>query len=121
VSFDLYVFPAPAPANPADVHRLMDETEARLEANLPDPAPGRQMQRFLTDLGRRWPSPDADPSASPRAFWPLWQPVGAGTGLNIKWSRATAMRSDIVVLAARQEDNEEKAKKIKGCVRKHKR
>jgi hypothetical protein len=65
------------------------------------PAPGSEMAQFLGELERRWPSLETDPDGSSHgASSPLWQPMlGGGTGLNIVWSQAEAMRAALVDLA----------------------
>jgi hypothetical protein len=54
----------------------------------PDLEPGPAVQAFLAELARRWPAPTASGDESPWAFWPLWQPLGSGTVLNIAWPSA---------------------------------
>jgi len=64
------------------------------------PAPGSEMAQFLAELESRWPTLESDPDGSPWASSLLWQPmIGGGTGLNIVWSQAEAMRGDLVDLA----------------------
>jgi hypothetical protein len=61
------------------------------------PAPGSEMAQFLAEMESRWPTLESDPDGSPWASSPLWQPmIGGGTGLNIVWSQAEAMRTALV-------------------------
>jgi hypothetical protein len=104
VSFDLYAFPPDGPRTVAEVHQLMDEEEQRLQTeeevgdDLPPP-PGPEMERFLAELAANWPSLENDPDSSPWSSWPLLQPIGGGTGLNIQWSRADEMRAAVIAVA----------------------
>jgi len=104
VSFDLYAFPPDGPRNVAEVRQLMDQEEERLlaggldEDDLPPP-PGPEMKRFLAELEARWPGLDDDPDTSPWSSWPLLQPIGGGTALNIQWSRADEMRAAVIAVA----------------------
>jgi hypothetical protein len=104
VSFDLYVFPVDGPRTVADVHQLMDEEEQRLlreedEGDALPPPPGPEMERFLAELEANWPGLDDDPDSSPWSSWPLLQPIGGGTALNIQWSRADEMRAAVIAVA----------------------
>jgi hypothetical protein len=97
MSFDLYVFPRPAPVTTEQVEALMGQDEQRLDGGGADPEPAPEMQAFLAELESRWPTTGGD--QSPWAFWPLWQPLGPGTVLNIRWSHAEEMTREIVTLA----------------------
>ena len=104
VSFDLHVFPPSGPRTVAEVWRLLDAEEQRLLSGSDDalPPPGPEMDRFLDELERRWPSLEEDPGGSPWSSWPLWLPMtGGGTALAIRWSRATEMRTALLEIAAR--------------------
>jgi hypothetical protein len=104
VSFDLYVFPPEGPQTVEEIRGLMEAEEQRLVAGesdtdeLPAP-PGPEIERFMAELEAQWPSLETDPDSSPWASWPLWQPVGRGTALNIRWSQADTMRPAIIALA----------------------
>lgn len=105
VSFDLCVFPSPAPATAEEVYRLIEEREERLMAGEPepDPDPSPAMGAFLARLEADWGSlKDEHTDRVPWAFWPLWQPTGGGgTILNIVWSRAEPMRAAVIKTAGR--------------------
>ena len=101
VSFDLYAFPPDGPKTVDEIHALLEAEEERLAAGesdeLPAP-PGPEIERFLAELEARWPSLESDPDSSPWASWPLWQPVGRGTALNVVWSQADTMRAAVIAL-----------------------
>ena len=104
VSFDLYAFPSDGPRTISEVHKVWEAEEKRLLANESDSSqppdqPGPEMERFIGELETQWPSSDIDPDSSPWATWPLWQPVGRGTALNIVWSHAATMQPAVVALA----------------------
>jgi hypothetical protein len=101
MSFDLRVYPPTGPAtlDEADQLEAADE-DAPIDEEYPPPGP--EMASFLTELERGWPSPEDDVKACPWSSWPLWQPItGGGTDLNIRWSRAAAMLTAILEIAAR--------------------
>lgn len=104
MTFDLYAFPPSGPRTVPEVHQLMEAEEQRLASGTdgPRPQPGPEMAAFLEELENGWPSLMADdPDESPWSSWPLWQPVGCGTALNIAWSRAEEMYAAILEIAAR--------------------
>ncbi len=108
MSFDLYAFPASGPMTVPEVHQLMEAEEAedrRFDSDTGNwlPQPSQEMVKFLDELERRWPSLDDDPDGSPWSSWPLWQPVGGGTALNIGWSRAASVMPAILEIAARND------------------
>jgi hypothetical protein len=103
VSFDLYAFPPDGPGTVSEIHNVIVAEEERLIAGesgsgQPPSSPGPEIERFIAELETRWPSLETDPDSSPWASWPLWQPVGRGTALNIVWSKADTMRPAVIAV-----------------------
>jgi hypothetical protein len=96
MSFDLYVFDIDGlPEDDARIGALLEDSSAWAAPYTP------KLAAFVTELERRYSSANGEPGDdSPWASWPLANSMARGRccGLNLLWSHAERMSSEIRLL-----------------------
>lgn len=98
MSFDLYVFDlADVPDDEGAIGDLLED-----DSNWGTPFTER-LALFVAELEQRYPALDDQPDASPWASWPLTDSMADGRccGLNIVWSLAEQMSSEVAAACQR--------------------